>query len=112
MLIGEKLAQAQVEGLRTLITGAGFELDLGALTQVLELNLRRQARAMEKDLVAAVVGNDKAETLVLDYLLDRAGHHYLLGQTMCSGRSVSSFTRRKPTPVPISAHRQHFSDRL
>src|ERR1700722_18385375 len=68
------LAQPQVEGLRTFLAGACFELHFQALTQVLEVDLRCQPRAMEENLVAAVVRIDEAETLVLDYLFDRTVH--------------------------------------
>ena len=66
------LAQSQVEGLRAFLAGARFELHLKALAQILEVNLRREPRAMKENLVAAIVGVDEAEALVLDYFLDRA----------------------------------------
>jgi hypothetical protein len=68
------LAQANVESLRTLVTRPDVKLDLVAFAQVLEVHLGTQARSVKKYLVAAVVGNDKAKTLVFDYLLDSAKH--------------------------------------
>ncbi len=68
------LAQPDVEGLAAFFPGTYFELHLTAFAQILEVNLGRKTRAMKKDLVAAVVRDDKAETFVLDYLLDGAVH--------------------------------------
>jgi hypothetical protein len=64
--------------LAPLIAGANFELDLIALAQVVELDLGRQTRAMEEDLVPAVVGNDESETLILNHSLYRAVHKCLV----------------------------------
>src|SRR5208282_507128 len=51
------------------------ELHPLAIAQILEVDFRRQARAMEEHLVAAVVGRDESEALVLHYFLDRSRHN-------------------------------------
>lgn len=56
------------------IAGAYLELDFVAFAQIFEIDLGSQPRAMEKDLVTAVIGDDKAEALVLYYFLDGAVH--------------------------------------
>src|SRR5262245_57549439 len=69
-----RLSRLQVEGLRPLFTGSHLELHLVAFAEILELNLRAETRAVEEHVVAAVVGLDESESLVLDDLLDTASH--------------------------------------
>ena len=64
------LTKPDVECLTTFLTRPYVELDLRTLAQILEVHLRRQSRAMEKNIIAAIVGNDKAKTLVFHYFLD------------------------------------------
>src|SRR5579864_3478894 len=69
------LAEAQVERLRSLVARTHVELHALAVAQIFEVNFRRQPRAMEKHLVAAVVGRDETEALVLNYLLYSPRHN-------------------------------------
>jgi hypothetical protein len=51
---------------------------------------------MEEDFVAAVVGLDEAEALVLDYLLDRAKHRLLSSRFACVEVPQVEVMRREP----------------
>lgn len=73
-LAAYSLAQLEVEGYGTFVAAAGLELDRIALVQILELDARREAAAMKKDVVAAVVGNDEAKPLISDNFFYRSGH--------------------------------------
>ena len=59
------------------LAGADFELDFVTVAKVIEQDLGGQARAMKKHLVAAVVGYNESETLILDNLLYCAVHKCL-----------------------------------
>jgi hypothetical protein len=68
------LAQLEVEGYGALVAAPGLELDRIALVQILELDARREAAAMEKNIIAAVVGNDESKALISDNFFYRSGH--------------------------------------
>jgi hypothetical protein len=68
------LAQFEVEGYGAFVAAAGLKLHRIALIQILELHARRKAAAMEKDVVAAVVGNDETKALISDNFFNRSGH--------------------------------------
>ncbi|MGH7768787.1 MAG: hypothetical protein ACREQP_15180, partial [Candidatus Binatia bacterium] len=68
------LAQLEVEGYGAFVAAAGLELDRVALVQILELHARREAAAMDKDVVDAVVWNDEAKALISDNFFYRSGH--------------------------------------
>src|SRR5262249_15912713 len=80
----------QVERLWTLVARARLELDLLTLAQLVELDARRQLRAMEEDVVGAVVGGDQAESLVAHDPLDGAGHSSRLLAAVPRGGTRSS----------------------
>jgi hypothetical protein len=71
---GGRLAEAEVEGLAAFLARPHFELHVGAFAQFVEAGLRPHLRAMEEDFLAAVVGRDEAEALILYNLLDGAKH--------------------------------------
>jgi hypothetical protein len=68
------LAQLEVEGYGTFVSAPGLKLDRIAFVEILELRPRRKAAAMEKDVVAAVVGNDESKALIPDNFLYCSGH--------------------------------------
>src|SRR6476661_10399505 len=81
------LARLQVECLRALLALANLEADLFALAQILEVYLRRHARAMEEHLVAAVVRHDESEPLVAHDALDRPKHRLSFRRSPRGGRA-------------------------
>src|SRR2546430_424774 len=93
------LARPQIEGLRPLFAWPHLELHLVALAQVFELDLRPEPRAMKEHIIAAIVGLDEAESLVLQDLLDTAGHRTWNGAATWAGSvSPGSTGRRRRVP--------------
>src|SRR5262245_13576666 len=98
------LARFQIEGLRSLFTGADFEFDFFAVAQVLEVRLRRHARTMKEHVVATVVGDDEAEPLVANDFLDGPVHVYSLPRArlrlLCvTGRFADVTSTRREQPA-------------
>src|ERR1041384_724537 len=107
------LARPQVEGLRTFFAGPHLELHFVAFAQVFELDLRPEPRAMKEHVIAAVVGRDEAESLVLQDLLDTAGHElnrggYLRGLGI-AGLHRSTASRPQLSSIPPSRRRSAVS---
>ena len=88
------LTWLEIEGLASLVAGSDLELDLVAVTQILEIDLGREPRAMEEDFLAAVVGKNETEALVLHDFFDGAVHWYARGRTRA--------------PLLLSLGRAHF----
>src|SRR3989338_8182514 len=68
------LPEFRVEGDGPLVPLAGLKLHRISLVQVVELKPRRNAPAVKKYFIPAVVGNDEPETLLPHHLFDRSHH--------------------------------------
>lgn len=97
-------AHPEIERLRTLLAGPHVELHLVAFAQVLEIDFGREPGAMEKDLVTAVVRNDKPKPLVFHDLFDCAEH---VEQT--SGRSAPHPIEIRPAKPYVKSRRRAIS---
>jgi hypothetical protein len=64
----------EIERLAPLLARPDLELNFVTVTQVLEIDLGREPRAMEKDFLAPIIRDDEPEALVLHDFLDRAVH--------------------------------------
>jgi hypothetical protein len=72
------LARPEIEGLTPFLAWPDFELDFVAVAQILEIDLGREPRAMEKDLLASVVRDNETEALVFHDFLDSAVHLFFV----------------------------------
>jgi hypothetical protein len=72
------LADLHIESDGTFVAFSRLELHGVAFVEIFELGARREAAAVKKDILGAVVGDDKAEAFLLDNLSDRTGHRLAL----------------------------------
>jgi hypothetical protein len=89
-----RLAEPQIECLPTFFSGTNLELNFSAFAQILEINFRRKARTMEKDLFTAVVGGDEAKAFVFNDFLYCTEHEHL--------RAQSNFAKNLTYPKKIA----------
>ena len=77
----QRLTEPQIECLPSFFSGTNLELNFSAFAQILKINFGRKARAMEKYLFAAVIGDDKAKAFVFHDLLYCTEHEHLPAQS-------------------------------
>ena len=77
-----RLTKLEVERLGSLFAWSHLELDLIPFAKLVEVDLGRQTRAVERHLLPPFVRSDKTEATLLHDLLDSASHVLLLTHPM------------------------------